>query len=145
MANHEILLVEDNPDDVELALHACRNNRFDADIVVARDGEEALEYLFCTGRHAGRIGAEIPTVMVLDLNLPGIGGLDVLRSLRQNPRTRRIPVVILTSSDDQALVARGYELGVNSYIRKPAEFDAFAEIMSQLQQYWLVTNTAPPV
>jgi len=145
MANHKILLVEDNPDDVELALHACRNNRFDADIVVARDGEEALEYLFCTGRHAGRIGAEIPTVMVLDLNLPGIGGLDVLRSLRQNPRTRRIPVVILTSSDDQALVASGYELGVNSYIRKPAEFDAFAEIMSQLQQYWLVTNTAPPV
>ncbi len=145
MANHKILLVEDNPDDVELALHACQSNRIDADIIVARDGEEALEYLFCTGRHAGRTCKDIPSVMVLDLKLPGIGGLEVLRSLRQHPETRRIPVVILTSSEDEAHVVGGYELGVNSYIRKPAEFAAFTQIMSQLQRYWLVTNTAPPV
>ena len=144
MANHKILLVEDNPDDVELALHACQANRIDAEIVVARDGEEALEYLFRTGRHAGRMLEDIPKVMVLDLNLPGISGLDVLRSVRLRPETRRIPVVILTSSEDEAQVLGGYELGANSYIRKPTEFDAFAEIMNQLQRYWLVTNTAPP-
>ena len=145
MASHKILLVEDNPDDVELALHACRSNRFAADdIVVARDGEEALEYLFCTGRHAGRPSEDIPAVIVLDLNLPGIGGLEVLRFVRRSPQTRRIPVVILTSSDEEVSIVGSYELGVNSYIRKPAEFDIFTEIMCQLQRHWLVTNTAPP-
>lgn len=145
MASHKILLVEDNPDDVELTLHACQVGRIASDVVVARDGEEALEYLFGTGRHLGRAGEGLPAVMILDLNLPGISGLDVLRSIRQRPETRRIPVVILTASDDLANVIGGYDLGVNSYIRKPAEFDAFTEMMSRLQRYWLVTNTAPPV
>lgn len=145
MASHKILLVEDNPDDVELALHACRITRLGADIVVARDGEEALEYLFGTGRYAGRSSKDIPTVMVLDLNLPGIGGLEVLRSMRLCPETRRIPVVILTSSDEESSVVGSYELGVNSYIRKPSDFDAFTDVIIRLQQYWLVTNTAPPM
>lgn len=144
MARHKILLVEDNPDDVELTLHACRTNRIASDVVVTRDGEEALEYLFGTGRHLGRAGEGFPAVMILDINLPGISGLDVLRSIRQRPETRRIPVVILTASDDLANVIGGYDLGVNSYIRKPAGFDAFTEMMSRLQRYWLVTNTAPP-
>ena len=145
MASHKILLVEDNPDDVELALHACQRNRLSAELVVAHDGEEALEYLFATGRYAGRERDDFPVVMLLDITLPGMDGLEVLRSIRQRPETRRLPVVILTSSQSEEYVRSGYELGVNSYIRKPAEFEAFTDIMGRLQRYWLVTNTAPPV
>ena len=144
MASHKILLVEDNPDDVELALHACRRNRLSAEVVVARDGEEALEYLFAIGRYAGREQGDLPAVMVLDLKLPGMDGLEVLRSIRQRPETRRLPVVILTSSESEEHVMGGYELGANSFIRKPTEFEAFTDIMERLQRYWLVTNTAPP-
>ncbi|MDO8606323.1 MAG: response regulator [Phaeospirillum sp.] len=138
-------MVEDNPDDVELALHACRISHIASDVMVTRDGEEALEYLFCVGRYLDRASNDLPALMVLDLHLPGIGGLEVLRSLRQRPETRRIPVVILTSSDEIKDVAEGYDLGVNSYIRKPVQFEDFTKIMRQLQQYWLVTNTAPPM
>lgn len=145
MTSHKILLVEDNPDDVELALHACRISHIASDVMVTRDGEEALEYLFCVGRYLDRASNDLPALMVLDLHLPGIGGLEVLRSLRQRPETRRIPVVILTSSDEIKDVAEGYDLGVNSYIRKPVQFEDFTKIMRQLQQYWLVTNTAPPM
>ncbi|CAA7613803.1 response regulator [Magnetospirillum sp. SS-4] len=140
----QVLLVEDNQDDVELALHAFRGSTVAPTIIVVRDGEEALEYLFGTGRHAGRTSRELPALVLLDLQLPGIGGLEVLRRLRERPETRRIPVVILTTSDDQADIIGGYDRGVNSYIRKPTAFESFSDMVRQLEHYWLVTNLAPP-
>ncbi len=144
MATSKILLVEDNQDDVELTQYAFRASQVNNELDVVRDGEEALEYLFGVGRHTGRRSCERPALVLLDLKLPGIGGLDVLRSMRARPETRRIPVVILTTSDDQSDVVNGYDLGVNSYIRKPVAFHDFSSLVEQLGLYWLVTNTAPP-
>lgn len=144
MGRHSILLVEDNADDVELTLHAFRSSRVANDIVVARDGETALDYLFGTGRYAGRDIRELPALVLLDLKLPGIGGIEVLRALRARAETRRVPVVVLTTSDETTDVVGCYDLGVNSYIRKPVAFDAFNDVVNQLGLYWLVTNTPPP-
>jgi two-component system response regulator len=146
MGSHKILLVEDNPDDVELTMHAFRTSRMANEIVVARDGEDALAYLFGTEQYASRAGDDdLPALVLLDIKLPGISGLDVLRRLRENARTRRIPVVILTTSDDQTDIVSGYDLGVNSYIRKPVDFSAFTGVVDQLGLYWLVMNTPSPI
>ena len=139
-----ILLVEDNQDDEELALLAFKKGQVVNTVVVARDGVEALDYLFGTGPHAGRDVSALPQVMLLDLKLPKIDGLEVLRRVRADPRTRRLPVVILTSSREEEDLIQGYELGANSYVRKPVDFTHFVEAVGQLQMYWLVLNEPPP-
>jgi two-component system, response regulator len=139
-----ILLVEDNDDDVELTLRALRRNRVANRVDVVRDGAEALEYLFATGSYAGRDMRDTPNLVLLDLKLPKVGGLEVLERLRGDPRTRRLPVVILTSSNVESDLARSYDLGANSYIRKPVDFTQFMEAVNQLGLYWLVLNEAPP-
>jgi two-component system response regulator len=139
-----ILLVEDNADDVELTLRAFRKSKILNEIVVVRDGVEALDYLFGTGMHAGRDPKTNPEVILLDLKLPKIGGLDVLRRLRAEERTRRIPVVVLTSSNEERDILTSYDLGANSFVRKPVDFAQFVEAARQLGLYWLVTNEAPP-
>jgi two-component system response regulator len=138
-----ILLVEDNPDDEALTLRAFRKNNIRNEIVVARDGVEALDYLFATGSHAGREGGS-PQVILLDLKLPRIDGLEVLRRIRADERTRLIPVVILTSSREEQDLIDGYSLGCNSYVRKPVNFDEFMEAARQLGMYWLLLNEATP-
>lgn len=138
-----ILLVEDNPDDEELTVVALKKSHIANEVVVARDGEEALDYLFATGPHAGSVF--MPAVILLDLKLPKIDGLEVLRRLRANERTRRIPVVVLTSSKEQEDVVESYNLGANSYVRKPVDFDQFLEASKQLGLYWLVLNEPPPI
>lgn len=140
-----ILLVEDNDDDVELTLRALRRNRVANRVDVVRDGAEALEYLFATGSYAGRDVRDTPNLVLLDLKLPKVGGLEVLERLRADPRTRRLPVVILTSSNVESDLARSYDLGANSYIRKPVDFTQFMEAVNQLGLYWLVLNEAPPL
>lgn len=145
MSSKIILLVEDNPDDVELTLRALKKNNIANDVVVARDGEEALEYLTATGKYAGRAAADLPQVVLLDLKLPKVGGLDVLRAMRADPRTRLLPVVILTSSTEEPDIITSYQLGANSYIRKPVDFNQFLEAVRQLGMYWLVLNQAPPI
>jgi two-component system response regulator len=142
--NKAILLVEDDPDHEKLTLRALRKNNIANDVVVARDGVEALDYIFGGGAHAGRDPADTPQVMVLDLKLPKVDGLEVLRRVRADERTRRLPVVILTSSNEDRDLVAGYELGANSYIRKPVSFDQFAEATRQLGLYWLVLNEPPP-
>ena len=139
-----ILLVEDNQDDEELALLAFQKSYIANQVVVARDGAEALDYLFGTGPHAGRDVLVLPQVVLLDLKLPKIDGLEVLRRLRGDPRTRRLPVVVLTSSREEQDLIESYDLGANSYVRKPVDFAQFAEAVRQLQLYWLVLNEAPP-
>jgi len=139
-----ILLVEDNDDDVELTLRALRRNRVANRVDVVRDGAEALEYLFATGSHKGRDVRDAPNLVLLDLKLPKVGGLEVLERLRADPRTRRLPVVVLTSSNVESDLARSYDLGANSYIRKPVDFTQFMEAVNQLGLYWLVLNEAPP-
>lgn len=143
MSAQTILLVEDNADDVELTMHAFRKSRMANELVVARTGEEALDYMFSTGDWAGR-EHDLPALMLLDLKLPGIGGLDVLRRVREREATRRMPVVILTTSDDEHDIVAGYNLGVNSYIRKPVDFIDFTQVVGQLGLYWLVVNTPAP-
>jgi CheY-like chemotaxis protein len=140
-----ILLVEDNPDDVELTIRAFKKNNILNKVVVAHDGVEALDYLFGTGAHAGRNVKEMPVVILLDLKLPKIDGMEVLRRIRRDERTRLFPVVILTSSAEQSDVINGYSLGANSYIRKPVEFNQFVEAMRHLGLYWLLWNEPPPV
>lgn len=140
----EILLVEDNPDDVELTLHALRKEKLGNHIHVARDGEEALDFLFCRGSYAQRRFDHPPRVVLLDLKLPKVDGLQVLRELKDNPRTKAIPVVILTSSREEKDMVNGYKLGVNSYIQKPVDFDKFRETVKQLGLFWLVVNEPPP-
>ena len=144
MEKKVILLVEDNPDDVDLTLRALKQGNILNEVVVARDGVEALDYLFGTGAHAGRDLSIMPTVVMLDLQLPKIGGLEVLRRLRADERTKLLPVVILTSSKEEQDLINGYELGANSYIRKPVDFVKFTKSVSQLCLYWLVLNERPP-
>jgi two-component system response regulator len=139
-----ILLIEDNPSDIALTRRAVDKARIANRLVVAEDGEEALEYLWGTGRFAGRDSSELPALTLLDLKLPRIPGLEILRRIRADTRTRRLPVVILTSSREDQDLAAGYELGVNSYIRKPVDFTQFAHCVEQLGLYWLVLNEPPP-
>lgn len=143
MSNKTILLVEDNPDDVDLTLRALKKNNIKNKIVVAYDGAEALDFLFGTGKFSGRDLSSMPTIILLDLKLPKIDGLEVLRRLRANDLTRFIPVVILTSSKEEQDIVAGYRLGVNSYVRKPVDFIQFAEAVSQLGLFWLLLNEAP--
>ena len=144
MHNKVILLVEDNPDDETLTLRALSKNKILNEIVVARDGAEALDYLFGTGAHAGRDTTIQPQLILLDLKLPKIDGLEVLQRLRADPRTALLPVPILTTSNEERDVVTSYKLGVNSYVRKPVDSDSFIEAVRQLGLYWLVLNTAPP-
>jgi two-component system response regulator len=139
-----ILLIEDNPDDEALTLRALKRNNILNEVVVARDGVEALDYLFGTGSHAGRDTAQLPEMVLLDLKLPKIDGLDVLRRIRSEPRTRRLAVVILTSSNEERDIISSYDLGANSYIRKPVDFNQFMDAVRQLGIYWLVLNVSPP-
>lgn len=144
MHNKTILLVEDNPDDETLTLRALRKNNIKNDVVVAHDGAEALDYLFGTGQHAGRNVADLPTVALLDLKLPKVDGLEVLRHIRADERTKLLPVVILTSSKEEQDVIKGYQLGANSYVRKPVNFDEFLEAAHRLGLYWLLLNEPLP-
>lgn len=144
MMDKVILLVEDNPSDIGLTQRAFQKNGISNKLVIAEDGQEALDYLFGAGAHAGRNMTEMPMLILLDLKLPRIEGLEVLRRLRADSRTRRIPVVILTSSSEEQDIAAGYDLGTNSYIRKPVDFHQFADVIKQLGMYWLVTNQPPP-
>lgn len=139
-----ILLVEDNPDDVELTLRSLRKNNILNEVVVAGDGAEALDYLFGTGAHAGRDLSVMPTVILLDLKLPKIDGFEVLRRLRADERTKLLPVVILTSSKEEQDLINGYKLRANSYVRKPVDFTQFSEAVKQLGLYWLLLNEPPP-
>lgn len=145
MVNHKpILLVEDNPDDVELTLRAFKKNNIKNQVIVANDGVEALDFLFGTGKHAGRDLTDMPALLVLDLKLPRIDGLEVLRSVRADERTRLLPVVILTSSKEEQDMVRGYSLGTNSYVRKPIDFNQFTKAVGLLGMYWLLVNEPPP-
>jgi CheY-like chemotaxis protein len=144
MTSKVILLVEDNPDDELLTLRALRKNEVLEEVVVARDGVEALDYLFGRGEHSGRDTEEMPRLILLDLKLPRVDGLEVLRRLRADERTRLLPVVILTSSREQQDMLDGYGLGANSYVRKPVNFEQFVRAVEQLKVYWLILNEAPP-
>ncbi|MFT4172616.1 MAG: response regulator [Rhodocyclaceae bacterium] len=139
-AEHPILLVEDNPDDEALTLRAFAKNKIANDIVVARDGVDALDYLFATGRHASRDTSIMPAVVLLDLKLPRIDGLEVLRRLRADVRTALLPVVVLTTSRELQDIQEAYRLGANSYVRKPVDFERFLNTVGQLGQYWLMLN-----
>ena len=139
-----ILLVEDNVDDVDLTLRAFAKSNLGNDMIVARDGQAALDYLFATGAHAGRDPTQLPSVVLLDINLPKINGLEVLRRMRGNEATKLLPVVILTSSTEEKDLINGYHLGANSYVRKPVDFTQFTEAARQLGLYWLVLNEPPP-
>jgi len=139
-----ILLVEDNPDDEALTLRAFKKNNIRNKVVVARDGVEALDYLFGVGTHAERDVADLPQVVLLDLKLPKLDGLEVLRRIRADGRTKLLPVVILTSSKEDKDVINGYRLGANSYVRKPVSFDEFLEAARSLGLYWLLLNQPPP-
>jgi len=139
----EILLVEDNQDDIELTLHALRKENLANQIHVCRDGEEALEFLFCTGSHSDRSFDQPPRLVLLDLKLPKVDGLEVLKRLKSDPRTKAIPVVILTSSKEERDVVSSYGLGANSYIQKPVDFEQFRETVKSAGFYWLLINQAP--
>jgi CheY-like chemotaxis protein len=142
--SQSILLVEDNPKDLKLTLHALHSQNLANGIEVARDGQEALDYLFCQGPHANRSFDHPPRVVLLDLKLPGIDGLEVLRALKGDPRTKTIPVVILTASKEEKDLVESYNLGVNAYIQKPVDFDQFRQIVDQVGLFWLVVNEPPP-
>jgi two-component system, response regulator len=139
-----VLLVEDNPDDEELTRLAFETNNLLNDLVVVRDGAEALDYVFATGSHEGRDPAGTPQVILLDLKLPKVSGLEVLRRIRADERTQMIPVVVLTSSQEQEDVVRSYRLGANAYVRKPVDFGEFTEATRQLGVFWLLLNQPPP-
>ena len=144
MNDKSILLVEDNPDDAALTVHALETNNIGNRLVIARDGVEALDYMFCTGAYAGRDPNDHPSVVLLDLKLPKIDGLEVLRRVRASESTRLQPVVILTSSNEEEDRIKGYTLGANSYVRKPVDFDDFVRAAGQLGLYWLLLNQTPP-
>lgn len=139
-----ILLVEDNPDDQALTLRALKKNNIKNRVVIRQDGVEALDFLFCQGADAQRDPLDMPQVVLLDLKLPKIDGLEVLRRIRSDERTRLLPVVILTSSKEEQDMIRGYGYGANSYVRKPIDFNQFVEAVNQLGLYWLVLNEPPP-
>ena len=139
-----ILLVEDNPDDEALTLRALKKNNISNRVVVTRDGAEALDFLFGVGAYAGRDATDVPQIILLDLKLPKVDGLEVLRQLREDERTRLLPVIILTSSREEQDLIAGYSLGANSYVRKPVDFLQFTEAVKQLGLYWLVLNEMPP-
>jgi two-component system response regulator len=139
----EILLVEDNPNDVTLALHALRKHKIATSIHVVRDGAEALEYILCTGKYAQRDIASGPKVILLDLKLPLVDGLEVLRRTKADPRTKHYPIVIMTSSREERDIVESYQLGVNSYIVKPVDFEQFMDAMRTLGIYWLLLNQPP--
>ena len=140
-----ILLVEDNPDDEALTLRALKKNNIKNEVVVARDGVEALDFLFASGAYAGRDMRRVPEIILLDLKLPKVDGLEVLRKIRENEYTRLLPVVILTTSSQEQDRLRSYDLGANSYVRKPVDFQQFIEAVGQLGLYWLILNERPPV
>lgn len=139
-----ILLVEDNPDDEELTRLALQESNLANQLFVVRDGQEALDWLYCEGKHASREPCFIPSLVLLDLKLPKKTGLEVLEIIRSTERTRRLPVVLLTSSKEEQDVIRGYDLGANSYIQKPVDFEQFTQAIRQLGVYWMVLNEAPP-
>lgn len=141
--NKVILLVEDNPVDEELTVIAFEKNNITNEIIVARDGAEALEYLFCTGQYDGRDINDKPQLVLLDLKLPKVDGLEVLREIRENELTKRTPVVILTSSKEQQDMIQAYDLGTNAYVQKPVDFTEFAEAVKQLGLFWLILNEIP--
>ena len=144
MKTKTILLVEDNPSDIGLTQRAFAKSRITNKLVIAEDGQEALDYLFAAGKHTGRDLNENPALVLLDLKLPRVDGLEVLRQIRADPRTSRIPVVILTTSQEEQDVAQSYDLGANSYIRKPVDFTQFAQAVEHLGLYWLVLNEPAP-
>ncbi len=139
----KILLVEDNPDDLDMALHALRKRKVANNIQIARDGVEALDFIFCRGAHANRRIENTPRVILMDLKLPKMDGLEVLQQIKADPRTRSIPVVMLTSSKEQSDVVQSYQLGVNSYIVKPVDFEQFALAVQNLGLYWMLLNQPP--
>lgn len=141
----EILLVEDNPADAELTVHALRETKLANHIHVVSDGEEALDFVFCRGAYSGRMLDSPPKLVLLDLKLPKVDGMTVLREMKKDPRTRAIPVTILTSSKEEQDMITGYALGVNSYIQKPVDFAQFTNVIKQLGMYWLLVNEPPPV
>ncbi|MBN1487408.1 MAG: response regulator [Anaerolineae bacterium] len=140
-----ILLVEDNPDDELLTLRAFKKSKIINEVIVARDGAEALDYLFTTGKYAHRKNHKLPELILLDLKLPKIDGLEVLKRLREDPRTKLLPVIIMTSSNEECDIIESYNLGANSYIRKPVDFMRFTHAVEQLGLYWLVLNVTPPL
>jgi two-component system response regulator len=142
--NRVILLVEDNPNDVELTLRAFEKSKLGNEIVVVRDGEQAIHYLFSTGPHADRDPAMMPEVVLLDMKLPKLDGLGVLRRMRADERTKRLPVVVLTSSREESDVVSSYDLGANSFVRKPVDFGEFVDAARHLGIYWLAMNEPPP-
>lgn len=144
MGNKNILLVEDNPDDVELTLRAFKKNNISNNMIVVQDGAEALDYLFGKGMYKERDIKDLPVLIMLDLNLPKINGLGVLKAIRENETTRLLPVVILTSSTEEQDLIESYKLGANSYICKPVDFNDFTEVMKLLGLYWLIWNKPPP-
>jgi two-component system, response regulator len=139
-----ILLVEDNPDDADLTLRALKRNKIMNEVVIARDGAEALDWLFARGAHSGRDPSVLPQVVLLDLKLPKVSGLEVLQAVRAEAKTKRLPIVLLTSSKEDQDVMAGYDLGANSYVRKPVDFEQFSEAIRQLGLYWLVLNQVAP-
>jgi CheY-like chemotaxis protein len=139
----DILLVEDSPDDADLAVHALRREKLANNIVIVRDGEEALDFLFCRGAHSNRSFDHPPKLILLDLKLPKVNGIEILKQIKADTRTKTIPVVILTSSKEERDLVDGYNLGANSYIQKPVNFDQFRETVKTLGLYWLVVNQSP--
>jgi len=140
----EILLVEDSPEDAELTIRALRRNKIANDIQVAEDGAEALDFLFCRGAHQDRIFSHPPRLVLLDLKLPKVGGMEVLRAIRADERTKAIPIVVLTSSKEERDLIESYKLGVNAYAQKPVDFQQFSETVRQIGMFWMLVNQAPP-